>query len=240
MIRVYSAVKNLVDFDLELWIAGTWDDILLPYMGRMGAPGTYYANFLSGVNEEELIGVKFLGNLNSNDLQENYLMADYFLSLSTYNDEDYGMSPAEAGCSGLPLILSRWGGYISFEKMHKDISFLPLAYNANRVQVDSTVAIKNTFSALIKLLAKPANRFENAKTAHEQFSIEGLAKKMKTEFNELIFSPVDSFAPEFYQLCSLFKMNPLAPFKGRNEQYVDLYYQIYNFYGFKKDTTINH
>ena len=54
------------------------------------------------------------------DLKTIYNACDCFVSLSTYHDEDYGMSVIEALSCGLPLVLSDWAGYSGFQSRAVD------------------------------------------------------------------------------------------------------------------------
>jgi len=238
LIQTYVAVREMCDFELELWIAGDWDDILLPYIGRIGAPGTYYANFTNGLEGMNLDGVKFVGNLEIKMLRKHYLAADYFVSFSTYNDEDYGMAPAEAGMCGLPLILSRWGGYISFGDIFHDVTHVPLKLTQERVQIDKTIAIKQMFKEILKE-DKDTRRIARSIYAKEAVSIQSVANFIKKEIDRFVCIKMVSFSPDFYSLCSLFRMNPLSPFKGRNGQFVNFYYNLYSYYGLEKNRSNN-
>lgn len=59
--------------------------------------------------------IHFMGNVPNAELRPVYAGADYLVNLSVHNDEDFGMSVAEAQMTGLPAILSDWGGLSSFE-----------------------------------------------------------------------------------------------------------------------------
>jgi glycosyltransferase involved in cell wall biosynthesis len=50
--------------------------------------------------------------------------ADFFISLSTFHEEDYGLAPREALIAGCPLILSSWGGYKDLASSGADIRYV--------------------------------------------------------------------------------------------------------------------
>lgn len=52
----------------------------------------------------------FKGSVPHKDLNLFYNAADLFVSLSLHHDEDFGMSVAEAMATGLPCVLTDWGG----------------------------------------------------------------------------------------------------------------------------------
>lgn len=58
--------------------------------------------------------IKYYKHVNSNEMIQVYRGHDYFVSMSTYQDEDYGLAVAQAIASGCYPIISDWGGYRSF------------------------------------------------------------------------------------------------------------------------------
>ncbi len=58
--------------------------------------------------------IEFHGFRPNKELLAYYSAADVFVNISVHNDEDYGMSCAEALACGLPLILTDWAGFSSF------------------------------------------------------------------------------------------------------------------------------
>lgn len=70
--------------------------------------------------------VLFTGNLKPESLRKHLNAADIFISFSLHHDEDFGLSVAEAGLCGLPLILSRWAGYKDFEKNLRNVVAIPV------------------------------------------------------------------------------------------------------------------
>jgi glycosyltransferase involved in cell wall biosynthesis len=95
----------------ELWLAGAPDDLGAPIYGERAGHGDLRAALAPGMLPE---GVRVLGQLDGDALRDLYSAADLGISLSVHHDEDYGMSPAESLCSGLPEVLTDWGGYASF------------------------------------------------------------------------------------------------------------------------------
>lgn len=65
--------------------------------------------------------IQYVGHCSDRRLKELYNAADLFASLSLYHDEDFGMSPAEARATGLPLLLTDWGGYHDFFDFSKTV-----------------------------------------------------------------------------------------------------------------------
>lgn len=59
--------------------------------------------------------IKYHGHLESNKMKDVYTHNDYFVSMSTYQDEDYGLAVAQAIASGCHPIITSWGGYRDFK-----------------------------------------------------------------------------------------------------------------------------
>src|SRR5690606_31151116 len=72
-----------------------------------------------------------------------YNAADTYFSLSLHHDEDFGMSPAEALCSGASAVLSDWGGYASFtEKNSETCRLIPIEFNSRHMGLASPEIIR--------------------------------------------------------------------------------------------------
>lgn len=152
LILAFSKQIAAIMPNAELYISGEFDDIALPYFGLGRSPFSMQQSFyqlIDSLDPDIKSRIKYLGNLGHEELTEYYMLADAYISLSTHNDEDYGMSPAEALVSGLPLILSNWGGFASFKEYFNDSVQLinvekeELHYNCNKnLNIVSSKAIK--------------------------------------------------------------------------------------------------
>lgn len=125
--------------DAVLALAGDCDDIGGPALGLSLDPGYFYQRFeeaLKSLPPSSRERVQWLGNLSAEELRGLYSAADSFASLSLYHDEDFGMSPAEALVSGLPALLSDWGGYSSFEGAGYHVSLVPVHLTERGLALD--------------------------------------------------------------------------------------------------------
>lgn len=59
--------------------------------------------------------IRYHGQKSSEEMTSIYRDHDYFISMSTYQDEDYGLAAAQSIASNCYPILSKWGGYRDFE-----------------------------------------------------------------------------------------------------------------------------
>jgi glycosyltransferase involved in cell wall biosynthesis len=102
-----------------LLLAGKFDSQAFQFGNIYQHEGEYFRMVdkkLSEYSSEVLSHIKFIGSVKNSKLKDYYNQTDLFVSLSTYHDEDYGMSVAEAGSCGCPMLLTNWAGFASFKK----------------------------------------------------------------------------------------------------------------------------
>jgi glycosyltransferase involved in cell wall biosynthesis len=117
--------EGFFPFGFELSLAGYFDQLHRPLLGDDGVFGSYYfylfdeiANTVGKERFDE--SIKLLGPRNQKQLKNDFAASDIFVSLSTFSSEDYGMAAAEALETGLPVILSGWGGHYGFKTIYQN------------------------------------------------------------------------------------------------------------------------
>ncbi|MCY4523425.1 MAG: glycosyltransferase family 4 protein, partial [Halobacteriovoraceae bacterium] len=140
LLKNFSFFLKQTQFDAKLYLAGKFDDIGQPFLNSHLAENEFFYHYnelLKSLPKEHQKQIVFLGYLSRKDLRDIYNACDYYVSLSVYNDEDYGMAPAEALICGLPCILTDWGGFSSFSRMIKGnnpgCQLVPVTINSNKV-----------------------------------------------------------------------------------------------------------
>ena len=116
LINAFNQLENKQQ-KIHLWIVGGFDDVGADFMGIESYHGYMYSKIqkiLEKISPDLKNNIKFFGHTNKKKLLEIKCASDMYVSLSTYHDEDFGMSPAEAMATGLPSVLTHWGGYSSF------------------------------------------------------------------------------------------------------------------------------
>lgn len=77
------------------------------------------------------------------DLADAFALADAFISLSTYHDEECGLAAREALGAGLPLVLTRWGGHLDvLEEFPSRCCAVPVSLAGERLDLDLGSALE--------------------------------------------------------------------------------------------------
>lgn len=211
--------------DAKLFIAGPFDDIGIPYLNLSRLPLTMETEFFSLIEslpQEISSKIFYQGELNQEELINLYSSSDAYISYSTHNDEDFGMSPAEALCSGLPLFLSNWGGFRDFKlNCPTQVTLSNVSIKKNAIKPFSNIKQK----LLTFVCQKRTENFsENSENAHKYYTISSVSKSLvqllvekKTKFNGF-----NSYFEEISKIpySELWFRNSENEF---NEQYKNLY-----------------
>jgi glycosyltransferase involved in cell wall biosynthesis len=102
------------------------------------------------------------------------------VNLSVHNDEDYGMSVAEALCSGIPAILTDWGGLASFrlEQMPEASTYIPVQIGERNKLIDYASVVAALQASL------EAGHFQEreklSRLAIERFGIQAVEEIVRT------------------------------------------------------------
>lgn len=219
----------------RLLLCGPYDEMGVPYLGIQQFPQKYYKLIDEAIIKTNVLikgtgVVEYLGDLALDRLNEIYNLSDVFVSLSTHNDEDYGMSPAEALCTGLPLILTRWGGYSSFKKVNNQCDLIAVKISINEFIIDCNkvaLAMKNSCDYF----------FNNSKSRNslslinqKSFSIEAVSKLLLQQLPKP-YSRFKGFSCELVEIQATKNIGQL-PFakKIQSIHFNDLYIKLYNDY----------
>ena len=163
--------------EAHLFLAGVSDTLLFSRMGE-----TRYDNelrcLLFKLNPGVRKRIRLLGNVKGRRLRELYSVADVFASLSLHHDEDFGMAPAEAALSGLPLVLTDWGGYNAFVREPADGQLVPVKLGAKGLQF-SLASVRRALLVQLKGDHTPATRHARAHRACERFSTQSLSERVR-------------------------------------------------------------
>lgn len=121
-LRAFAKVKSQLP-SARYWI-----------VGRI-SPGGYYRQLLEYIRDEDLMDVKFVGQVKEEELRHLYETASVFLltpEQDSFNFEGFGLAFVEAGAYGLPVVATRTGG-VSDAVIHGETGLLAESGEVNRV-----------------------------------------------------------------------------------------------------------
>lgn len=129
----------------HLYLYGLADNIGEPFFGKTELDGEYFRNFYSYFKQlpKQLQDrIHFKGSLPNAELVSVYQACDVLVNFSVHNDEDFGMSVAEAQACGLPSILTDWGGLASFnhDSLVEAVSYIPVRIGKYSKIIDKKIA----------------------------------------------------------------------------------------------------
>jgi glycosyltransferase involved in cell wall biosynthesis len=185
LLKEYLKLIKNSNQSIHLWLVGGVDDLGAPFMGVETNEGYLYSkleSILAGHPKEFTSKIKFWGIQNNEQLREIKSAADLFISLSLYHDEDYGMSPAEALASGLPTLLTDWGGYSSFASKVWRCQLMPVSITEFGLQIKTSM-IKEFVDTYLESYINDNDRTRWSNEFLSQFSIAANSSKLESLIN---------------------------------------------------------
>lgn len=186
------AQEFAIDSNAHLYIYGSPDNIGDPFLGVYDMEGEYFSVINSAykkIDQKIRNRIHFMGAVPNQELLNVYQGADVLMNLSVHNDEDYGMSVAEAQATGLVSCLTDWGGLASFyhPEIPEAVKFIPVKFGM-RAKLISTIRTKSSMREYFKD-PKRELREKIAAKAQEKFGIkkghqviEGVLKRKSPHF----------------------------------------------------------
>lgn len=217
--------------NLHLYLYGNPDHIADPFLGRWESEGEYfrkiyklYEKFPAHIQGK----IHFMGGVHNSELKSVYHGADYLMNLSVHNDEDFGMSVAEAQCCGLPSVLTDWGGLADFARpeMPDATRYIPV-----RIGIKTKVLSREAVKAEIKRIIENKNvidRKKLASLAEEALSVE-TASKILTNICEGPWQKFLAFS-DFFEHTVLQTTFSAIPYLTDSRKLNSLYREIYSSY----------
>lgn len=229
LLELFSRLQD--DRKSQLILAGEFDDLGVPYLRKHDDVNQYFNDFLlvfkklpSKVRER----IHFLGLVGKDELKEIYQASDCFISLSLHNDEDYGVSPGEALATGLPAILTKWGGYLNFSTSHDEIFMVPTAINDLGPVLDKESAYLS-MRMISESNTSQTHKIENARKFEGRFGKKILLKKLQ-EYLASDISYFDGFDFKKLETEKVNEFRSLPVFKSHDDIYNNSYIKTYEFY----------
>ncbi|MBD66752.1 MAG: hypothetical protein CME62_16210 [Halobacteriovoraceae bacterium] len=221
--------KKNIPKNSKLFIVGEFDNLGVPYLGLGHINNEYFRSVDKTIQSH----VQFKKNIilmpsqPHEKLNALYNMADIYVSLSTYHDEDFGMSVAESLCTGIKALLTNWAGFSSFQLANIGaVSLVPVDLDQRWPRINEQV-LQKEFQQIISDL----NRRADYALGHiEFFGIEANSKRIK----EILGKEVPDFSScseTMVELLAENLANGYHMFKDDTDlKFNDLYNKVYNVY----------
>lgn len=153
LIKLFTRFQE-IHSDFELRIAGPIDNL-----NWRQYPEAFYSNYAGEIffmelqrAQEDNINVKYYGNLEGKDLENFISETDIFTSLSTCEEEDFGLSILEALSNEIPVVATSWGGHKEFESI-SSVSLLKVHHQNSNLSIDEN----HFFSMLVQASNQKVN-----------------------------------------------------------------------------------
>lgn len=168
-------------------LIGKFDDYEWPTQAGYYENGRYRILISQQLAElkREGLQIDYLPHLEFGELRKYYLAADLQMSFSLSKGEDFGMSILEGLQTGLPCLISDWGGHSDFNVVSKGVNFLKVHWSKDGPEVETS---KFAFQQLESFLLTDSEKTELSQRAVNIFSIKSaseLIKKSDTQFSEI-------------------------------------------------------
>jgi len=216
----------------HLFLAGHFDSRGGPFAHLPSAQGWYYQEFLKCLEElpeRRRTQVRYLGQLNQEELLALYSAADLYASLSTFHDDDYGMSPAEALLTGCPALLSDWGGYSGFNIDQDSVTLIPAEIDSVGLHLSST----KIQAGLRETLGRGESvdmRMQRSLNFQRHFSIHGVSERL-VEMHRRPAIPFAGFSADMQTLADrIRRINNLEPAFPDGTARDSVYHHLYREY----------
>ncbi len=226
-----QACEESGNSNCQLYLYGNPDFIADRFIGVWEIEGEYFRmihRLYESMPEEIKSRIHFMGNIHNKDLKDVYQGADYLVNISVHNDEDYGMSVAEAQCCGLPAILSDWGGLAGFEmpEVQDATVYIPVRIGDNAKILNKTVLLRALTHAMTN--EKKIDRKAIAKIAHAKLGVSAQVKTLANIFatKPVVFVKMSPFFQKIYLRTQFTGRVHLT--KSRKINYI--YREIYSSY----------
>lgn len=145
VLKEFDRYKSKHHSDVQLYLAGPFDDFGARFMGGRTLEGYYFNKISAQINSSPFKSdIHLLGNLSNTELRDAYCGADLYINYSLHHDEDFGIAPLEAHACGLPLLLTPWGGFNDFPAHFSSINLDSIDYSISADEIEKCIDLRRT------------------------------------------------------------------------------------------------
>ncbi|MBY0517940.1 MAG: glycosyltransferase family 4 protein [Bacteriovoracaceae bacterium] len=232
LIPAFAKWRNETKANAKMVFVGDTDKIGEPWLFKGEYEGEYFHRLQKVLNklpDEEKKYFEFHGFRPNKELTAYYNAADCLVNISVHNDEDYGMSCAEALACGLPLILTDWAGFEGFVQpgLEEAIKLVPVKI-APKGKLIHIKSLEKELSFMYEN-AKGFNRSLIQKNSLKWTGIENAAQIVKAGLKNL--TPFKGFTETLHKAAESELYNRSNTFTDmKKHTFNKLYMQVYRHY----------
>jgi glycosyltransferase involved in cell wall biosynthesis len=236
--RIHTLIRAFDEFltrtgaeNAYLFFYGSSDHIGDTFIGKWEVEGEYFRKInrlFHEISKKNQSKIRFMGSVPNTELRAIYQAADSLVNLSVHNDEDFGMSVAEAQCSGLPSILTDWGGLASF--YHSDLPQATSFIDVSIGERNKLISYSQTVNALEKSFKSVPfkDRHKLSDLALKKFGVQAASEIIKSIMS-LDAPSFSAFSPLFSKVIRRSLFNHL-PYLDNQRRINKLYRELYSAY----------
>lgn len=231
LITVFAEWVQTSGTAARLVLVGDVDKVGEPFLLENEMEGEYFHRLWTlwqAMPEEVRSRIEFHGFRPNKELLSYYNAADFLVNISVHNDEDYGMTCAEALACGLPAILTDWAGFSSFRRpgLEKYVTMIPVKISIK----GKLIHLRSLTEAFISAMAAGTPpREEIARLSLLHTGIENVSKIVKNGLKKT--SLFTTFTPTLHEAAHIEQYQRWCTFSDRKKKtFNQLYMRVYRHY----------
>jgi glycosyltransferase involved in cell wall biosynthesis len=230
LLETFATFSKQSSVKTKLVLVGDTDKLGEPWLSKSEWEFEYF-HFLQKVMDKMDSSIRnrieFHGFKPNSELIGYYNAADCLVNISVHNDEDYGMTCAEAQACGLPAILTDWAGFSGFNlDIPNAVRYVPVRLTKEAKQIKLSKLAENLKAAVQSkkidrnLISMKSLAWTSIANAHQI-----LAKSIKKLYLFTVFTPI------MKEAASLEHYSNKNTFKHKKKQIFNSFYlKVYRHY----------
>lgn len=231
LIATFSEWQLATGADARLVLVGDVDKIGEPFLLENELEGEYFHRLWKiwqEMPDQTRERIEFHGFRPNKELLSYYNAADFLVNISVHNDEDYGMTCAEALACGLPAILTDWAGFSSFRRpgLEAHVTMIPVKIHPKGKLIHLR-SLKAAFDSSMRAPVPP--RKEIARLSLRHTGLENVTKIVRKGIKKT--SPFTCFKETLHEAAHLEVYQRWCTFADRKKKtFNQLYMKVYRHY----------
>ena len=232
LLKSFSEWRKETGANAKLILVGDSDGIGDPFANIFEMNGEYFHfinDLYKSLPSSDQVHIEFHGFIPNQEINSYYCAADCLVNISVHNDEDYGMSCAEALAAGLPLILSDWAGFASFAlpELNNEVRFVNVSLGKSGKLI-STASLKKQFSTMYQNI-KSTSRNKTSAAIKKYASVDSVKQILQNGLESS--EEFTNFNPLLGKLSYLYKnFSKNCFWDHKTSSFNSNYYRLYRHY----------